>query len=519
VLTTLLIVLPVVGAALVWLMPRANPAAIRVVALGFGLLELLLAALLVLGFDPSAAGRQYAQAAPWVPSLGISYAVGVDGISLWMIALTAFLTPIAIGASWPWMEERAREYGSFLLLLAAGMIGAFAAADVLLFFVFWELMLIPMYLLVGICGGEGRIAAAFKFFIYTAVGSLLMLVGIIALYVNAAAAGRATFAIDELVRTPLPAGAQLWVFLAFALAFAIKVPIFPLHTWLPDTYTQAPITTLVLGTMLVKVGAYGFVRFALPLFPEAMRANADWISVLAVIGILYGALCAIAQRDLVRLLAYSSISHLGFVVLGIFALNTPGTMGALIQMVNHSISAGALFIIASMLIRRTGSSDIPSLGGLASRYPLIAAFFLLAMFSSAGVPGLNGFVGEFLTMLGAFQPHQRLVVVASAGVVLGAIYLFWMFQRVMHGRPSTTLVADPRDLTRREAIVLVPLAVAIVWIGLLPHTLLGRMEPAVVATLGQAGVAQAAVAPDGPASRAERGGTPSALGGGDAWAR
>ena len=490
---TLLIVLPVVGAVVVWLMPRANPAAIRSVALGFGLAETVLAALVVLSFDPAVATPQLVQEAPWVPSLGISYAVGVDGISLWMIGLTAFLLPIAIGASWPWMEERAREYGAFLLLLAAGMIGAFAATDVVLFFVFWEVMLIPMYLLIGICGGERRIAAAFKFFLYTAVGSLLMLVGIIALYVNAAGAGRASFAIAELVRTPLPAGAQLWVFLAFALAFAIKVPLFPLHTWLPDTYTQAPITSLVLATMLVKVGAYGFIRFALPLFPAAMRANADWITTLAVIGIIYGALCAIAQRDLVRLLAYSSISHLGFVVLGIFALNQQGTMGALIQMVNHSVSAGALFIIASMIIRRTGTSDIPSLGGLASRYPLITAFFLLAMFSSAGVPGLNGFVGEFLTMLGAFQPHLRLVVVAACGVVLGAIYLFWMFQRVMHGRPATDLVVDRHDLTRREALVLVPLAVAIVWIGLRPNTLLGPMEGAVAAALGQP--ATALVAP------------------------
>ena len=478
---TALIALPVVGALFVFLMPRGNTRSIRQVSLGFGLAEAVLGALLVLGFDPGNPGMQSALSLPWVPNLGISYAVGVDGISLWMIALTAFLLPISIGASLPWMEERAKEYGALLLLLAAGMIGAFAATDIVLFFVFWEVMLIPMYLLVGICGGERRIPAAIKFFIYTAVGSLLMLVGIIALYVNA---GGTTFAISELVKTPLPPGAELWVFLAFALAFAIKVPIFPLHTWLPDTYTQAPITTLVLGTMLVKVGAYGFIRFGLPLFPGSMRANADWITLLAVIGILYGAICAIAQRDLVRLLAYSSISHLGFVVLGIFALNTQGTMGALVQMVNHSISAGALFIIASMIVRRTGSSDIPSLGGLAGRYPLITAFFLLAMFSSAGVPGLNGFVGEFLTMLGAFQQHQRMVAVAAAGVVLGAIYLFWMFQRVMHGRPRTeAAVADARDLTRREALVLIPLAIAIVWIGVRPNTLLGRMEASVGAAL------------------------------------
>jgi NADH-quinone oxidoreductase subunit M len=292
----------------------------------------------------------------------------------------------------------------------------------------------------------------------------------------------------------VPPGAQIWIFLAFALAFAIKVPIFPLHTWLPDAYSQAPITSLVLGTMLVKVGAYGFIRFCLPLFPASMVANSDWITLLAVIGIVYGALCAIAQPNIVRLLAYSSISHLGFVVLGIFALNVQGIQGGLIQMVNHSISAGALFIIASMLLRRTGTLEIHSLGGLASRYPLITAFFLLAMFSSAGVPGLNGFVGEFLTMLGAFQPHKSFVVVAACGVVLGAIYLFWMFQRVMHGRPQADITLDPRDLTRREALVLIPLAIAIVWIGLKPNTLLGRMEPSVTSTLSQAKIVESAPA-------------------------
>jgi NADH-quinone oxidoreductase subunit M len=356
-------------------------------------------------------------------------------------------------------------------------------------------MLIPMYLMIGMLGGERRVTAAYKFFIYTAVGSLLMLAGIIALYSQAAAAGQPTFALADLVRTPLPAGSQLLIFLAFALAFAIKVPIFPLHTWLPDAYTQAPITALVLGTMLVKVGAYGFVRFGLPLFPASMVANADWITLLAVVGIIYAALCAIAQRDLVRMLAYSSISHMGFVVLGIFALNVQGLEGGLIQMVNHGISAGALFVIASMILRRTGTTDIPSLGGLASRYPLITAFFLLAMFSSAGVPGLNGFVGEFLTMLGAYQPHRRFVLVAVCGVVLGAIYLLWMFQRVMHGRPQAEIAVEPHDLTRREALVLIPLAVAIVWIGVKPNTLLGRMEPTVQASLSQARVVEAGPEP------------------------
>lgn len=489
---TLLILIPLIGAAIVALAPRDNPARIRRFALGAALVNLVIAAIVVAGYDPGIATGQMIERMPWVPSLGMEYHLAVDGISLWMLALNALLAPIAIGASWPWMQERAKEYGALLLLLEAGVMGAFAAADVVLFFVFWEVMLIPMYLLLGVLGGERRIIAAYKFFLYTAVGSLLMLAGIIALYSYAAAGGRTSFAIADLVRTPIPSDAQLWIFLAFALAFAIKVPIFPLHTWLPDAYSQAPITSLVLGTMLVKVGAYGFIRFGLPLFPNVMVANADWITGLAVIGIVYGALCAIAQKDLVRLLAYSSISHMGFIVLGIFALNVQGVEGGLIQMVNHGISAGALFIIASMILRRTGTTDIPSLGGLASRYPLITAFFLLAMFSSAGVPGLNGFVGELLTMLGAFQPHRRFVVVAACGVVLGAIYLFWMFQRVMHGRPQTELSsADPRDLTRREALVLIPLAVAIVWIGVRPNTLLGRMEATVAAQVGTARVVEA----------------------------
>jgi NADH-quinone oxidoreductase subunit M len=487
---TALIVVPIVGAILVYLMPRANRHNTRIIALAAALVDLLLAVVLAAGFQP-AAELQYQERGDWVPALGIQYYLGVDGISLWLVVLTAFLTPIAIGASWPWMEERAKEYGALLLLLEAGVIGALAAADVVLFFVFWEVMLIPMYLLIGVCGGERRVYAAFKFFIYTAVGSLLMLVGIIMLYANSVGvAGRGTFVLADLVRTPLPPGAQAIVFLFFALAFAIKVPIFPLHTWLPDAYTQAPITTLVLGTMLVKVGAYGFIRFCLPLFPTTMQANSWWITLLAVVGIIYAALCAIAQRDLVRMLAYSSVSHMGFIVLGIFALNTQGIMGGIFQMVSHGLAAGMLFIIAAMLLRRTGSLDIPSLGGLASRYPIITAYFLLAMFASAGVPGLSGFVGELLTMLGAYQPHRSYVVVAACGVVLGAIYLFWMFQRVMHGRPQTELTTQPHDLTRREAWVLTPLAIASVVLGLQPDLLLTRMEPSVNASLSTARLVQ-----------------------------
>lgn len=487
---TALIVVPILGAIVCYFLPRENPQNIRMTALISALIDLVIALVIAAGFAPSAE-LQFQERADWVPALGIQYYLGVDGISLWLVVLAAFLTPIAIGASWPYMEVRAKEYGALLLLLEAGVIGALTAADVVLFFVFWEVMLIPMYLLIGVCGGERRVYAAFKFFIYTAVGSLLMLVGIITLYANAATAGRGTFVLADLVRTPLPASAAGLAFLAFALAFAIKVPIFPLHTWLPDTYTQAPITTLVLATMLVKVGAYGFVRFCLPLFPGVMQANSGWITGLAMIGIIYAAFCAIAQRDLVRLLAYSSISHLGFIVLGIFALNTQGLMGGLYQMVSHGLTAGMLFIIASMLLRRTGTLDIPSLGGLASRYPIITAYFLLAMFAAAGVPGLSGFVGELLTMMGAYQPHRIFVMVAACGVVLGAIYLFWMFQRVMHGRPQTDLAVQTHDLTRREAWVLTPLAIATVVLGVQPDILLSRIEPSVSASLTTARLVQA----------------------------
>ncbi|MBM4418217.1 MAG: NADH-quinone oxidoreductase subunit M [Chloroflexi bacterium] len=477
---TTLIALPLVGAAAVFLL---RSGAARWTALGFALVELVLAVVVASGFDPALGTYQFVENVPWVPLYGISYAVGVDGISLWLMVLAAFLTPLAVVARWPSEEPRDHIFYSGLLALCGAMVGAFAATDVILFFLFWEVMLIPAYALIGVFGGDRRIAAAIKFFIYTAAGSLLMLAGIIALYVHGAAAGPMTFAMEDMARVARGV-VPFWIFLVFVLAFAIKVPVVPLHTWLPDAYAQSPIPLLVLATTLTKVGAYGFVRFIVPMFPAELALNTGWLSALAVLGILYGAICAIGSRDLVRLLAYSSISHLGFIVLGILALNTQGVMGGVLQMVNHGISAAALFIIADMLIRRTGTSDIISLGGLASRYPLITAFFLLAVFSAAGVPGLNGFTGEFLTMLGAFEPRQRFVVVASAGVILGAAYLIWMFQRMMHGPVKSQRVVDQRDLTRREALLLAPLAIAIVVIGVAPNILLVPMQESVVAALG-----------------------------------
>jgi NADH-quinone oxidoreductase subunit M len=473
--------------------------AIRGIALIAALVNLGLAIIVMAAFEPRA-GIQFAERLAWVPALGLEYRLGLDGASVLMVFLTAFLTTIAILASWPWMAENPKTWAVFLLLLSTGVIGAFAALDAILFFAFWEMMLIPMYLLIGMLGGPRRVAAAVKFFVYTAVGSLLMLVAIIYLhFLSAQALAQPTFGILELVQLQVPAGAQTFLFLAFAFAFAIKVAIFPFHTWLPDAYTQAPTTVLVLGTMLAKVGAYGFIRFALPLFPESMVAFGPVIATLAVIGIIYGALLAIAQRNIVRLLAYSSIAHLGFIILGIFSLNIVGLSGAVIQMVNHGITLGGLFIVAAMIHQRTKSTDIDDLGGLARRWPVLTAFFTVILFSSVGLPGLNGFVGEFLILFGAYQTLTAWAIVATIGIVLAAVYLLWMFQRVMHGPPrnSQSAIAAP-DLTRREVLVLVPILVLIFWIGIYPSTFMGRLEPSLTAILAQGNYTPAIVAEQGP---------------------
>lgn len=488
-LLSLLVFLPAVGAAVIPFFSRRREGLIKGWALGVALMDLVLAGVVFFLFKPEVGAMQFVERAPWIPQVGVSYFVGVDGISLLLVGLTAFLSAVALAASWNAMGARAKEYTAFLLLLEAGVMGAFVALDLVLFFVFWEAMLIPMYLLIGVCGGPRRIYAALKFFLYTTAGSLVMLVGILVLYfLHYQQTNEYTFDLLALTRTPVPGDAQLWLFLAFALAFAIKVPIFPFHTWLPDAYTQAPIAAMAFATMLVKVGAYGFLRFNLPLFPGPSAELAPLLSALAVIGILYGGWVAVAQRDIVRLLAYSSIAHLGFVVLGLFALNPQGLQGSILQMVNHGLSVGALFILAAMLYERAGSVLIADLGGLAARWPRLTAFFLVALFSYIGLPGLNGFVGELLVLLGAFRARPAYAVVAALGIILAAIYMLWMFQRAMHG--PLKVEVGPRDLSRREAAALVPLIVFIVWIGLYPAPFLGRMEASVNQLLAQVKVEQ-----------------------------
>jgi NADH-quinone oxidoreductase subunit M len=429
-------------------------------------------------FDPSTAAMQFFERYDWIPAFGISYEVGVDGISLLLIVLTTFLTPLTLLASWDSIQARTREFMICMLFLESGMVGVFAAIDLFLFYVFWEATLIPMYFLIGVWGGPRRIYAAIKFILYTMAGSLLMLVAILALYfLHRQATGEATFNLFQLLELELPLNTQRWLFLAFFLAFAIKVPLFPFHTWLPDAHVEAPTAgSVLLAGVLLKMGTYGFVRFCLPFFPDASVDAVPIIALLAVVGIIYGALMALVQADIKKLVAYSSVSHLGFVMLGIFAFNSQGLDGALLQMVNHGLSTGALFLLVGMLYDRRHTRLLSDFGGLAKVMPMFAAFFLVVSLSSIGLPGLNGFIGEFLVLLGAFQTLPAFAIIGALGVVLAAVYMLWMYQRVMFGEVIHAANAHLADLSLREVVVLMPIVLVIIWIGLYPQPFLKRME-------------------------------------------
>jgi NADH-quinone oxidoreductase subunit M len=422
-------------------------------------------------------GFQLVEEAAWVGPLNFRYVLGVDGISLFMVLLTTFLMPLAILASWK-VEQQVPAFMASLLVLETAMLGAFVALDLLLFFVFFEGLLFPMYLVIGIWGSGRRVYAAVKFFLFTMAGSALLLVAILFLYFRAESVlGRSTFDLRQLVGMDLSTMTARWLFLAFFVAFAVKVPLFPLHTWLPDAHTEAPTAgSVILAGVLLKIGAYGLIRFNLTLFPGASDDFRTLVSVLAVIGIVYGAVVALIQSDIKRLVAYSSVSHLGFVVLGIFAGTVQGMSGGVLQMVNHGLSTGALFLLVGMLYDRTHTRDLGKLGGLARRVPILAGFFLVVALSSLALPGLNGFVGEFLILLGTFDANRLLAVIASAGVVLSAIYLLWAYQRTMHGDLPADLAETP-DVSAREYAFLVPVVVAIVAIGVFPKPLLDRIEP------------------------------------------
>jgi NADH-quinone oxidoreductase subunit M len=473
---------PLVGVLVLLVLNRKSHTTLRSVAMAFMLIDLVVSLGAFYMFDSTKADMQLVEFSSWVPAWGISYKVGIDGISLFLVLLTTFLGPILILASWKDVTYRVKEFLISLLFLQTGMIGVFVALDLFLFYVFWEIMLIPMYLLIGIWGNPARrLYAAIKFVLFTIVGSLLMLVAILALYfLNAGATGEYTFDLFKLYEFAAPLNAQFWMFLAFFLAFAIKVPMFPFHTWLPDAHTEAPtVGSVVLAAVLLKMGTYGFIRFAIPLFPNAAFDAAWWISALALIGIIYGAWVAMVQEDVKRLVAFSSVSHLGFVMLGMFAFNLRGVEGSIIQMINHGLSTGALFLIVGMIYERRHTRLISEFGGLAKVMPVFAVFFMIFTLSSIGLPGLNGFVGEFLILLGTFEVHPLYAIIAATGVIFAAVYMLWMFQRVMFGKVTNAKNLGLKDLNAREIAVLFPILIFVVWIGVYPNTFLKPMEPSV----------------------------------------
>jgi len=505
---SLTVFLPVLGVLVIAFLKDER--AIKATALSFSLLVFLASLPLWFGFDATRGGAasvlgdliQFETNKPWVESAGISYHIGLDGISLLLVMLTTFLTPLCIWGSWKSIKGKGdpnrqtgmsilpgpglKGYYISFLLLETGMLGVFSALDLILFYVFWEAMLIPMYLLIGVWGGQNRVYAAVKFILYTMVGSLLMLVGIIWMYFNAVPGANTFDLLTISSSASIPHQAQLWLFAAFALAFAIKVPMFPFHTWLPDAHTEAPTAgSVILAGVLLKMGTYGFIRFCIPLFPEGAREYATLISVLALIGIVYGALVTILQPDMKRLIAYSSVSHLGFVMLGLFAFNMEGMQGGTIQMINHGLSTGALFFLIGVIYDRRHTRLIAEYGGLAKVMPKYATIFLIVALSSIGLPGLNGFVGEFMILTGAFKANAAFGVIGASGVILAAVYLLWMYQRVFFGEVTNDKNKGLLDLTKPEMTILCCLLVFIVWIGVHPSTFTAVSENAVKFVVGR----------------------------------
>ncbi len=475
---------PLAGALVLLLVDKQNENAMRWIANIVAFVGFLISVPLWFWYNPQGPDFQFVERAPWIPSIGAEYFLGVDGLSTLLILLTTMMGSIAVLSSWNAITERVKEYYIFLLVLQTGMIGAFMSLDFLLFFLFWEVMLVPMYFLIGIWGSANRLYSAIKFFLYTLVGSVIMLLGILALYFayhsDPVNGGMYSFDITRYHKYGFESNLQWWVFLAFFLGFAIKVPMFPFHTWLPDAHTDAPTAgSVILAAVLLKMGTYGFLRFSLPILPQASRQFVPMIALLSIIGIVYGALVALAQKDWKRLVAYSSVSHMALVMLGMFALNPVGITGSIVQQLNHGISTGALFLLVGIVYERRHTREISEYGGLSKVMPVYAAIFLIMTMSSIGLPTLNGFIGEFLILQGVFVASKMWAAFAASGVVLGAAYMLYLYQRTMFGKIENPKNERLLDISNREFATFAPLLVLAVWMGLYPSPFLRRIESSV----------------------------------------